>query len=56
MTIKEATGAKSTAEIIARKVVSDYIVLTLKNSVVITKLKDWNLKSLSATPTVVRPR
>ena len=40
--IKTATGAKSTAEILKRKVLGDFIELTFKKYYITLRLKDWN--------------
>ena len=40
--IKTATGAKSTADILKRKVIGEFIELTFKKHYVMLRLKDWN--------------
>lgn len=40
--IKTATGAKSTADILKRKVFGEFIELTFKKYYVMLRLKDWN--------------
>ena len=40
--IKTATGAKSTADILKRKVIGEFIELTFKKYYVMLRLKDWN--------------
>lgn len=40
--IKTATGARSTADILKRRVFGDFIELTFKKCYITLRLKDWN--------------
>lgn len=54
--IKTATGARSTADILKRKVLGDFIELTFKKCRVILRLKDWNKDYFEAKTFVVTER
>ena len=54
--IKTATGAKSTADILKRRVIGDFIELTFKTCHVLLKLKDWNRDYFEAKDFTVRER
>ena len=54
-TIQTATGAKSNADIIKRRVVGDIIELWFEKFYVTTRLKEWNRNYLqSETFTITR--
>lgn len=40
--IKTVIGAKSTADILNRRVIGEFIELTFKKHLVLLRLKDWN--------------
>lgn len=54
--IKTATGAKSTADILKRKVIGDFIELTFKKYRVFLRLKDWNKDYFEAKTFIVTER
>ena len=54
--IKTATGAKSTADILKRKVIGEFIELTFKKYYVMLRLKDWNKDYFEAKTFVVTER
>ena len=56
MNIQNVTNAKSTADIIARKVIGEFIQLTFKCVIITLKLKDWNKDYLTATTFTVTER
>lgn len=56
MNIQNTTNAKSTADIIARKVIGEFIQLTFKRVIITLKLKDWNRYYFTATTFTVTER
>ena len=54
--IKTATGAKSTADILKRQVIGDFIELTFKKCRVLLRLKDWNKDYFEAKTFILTER
>lgn len=54
--IKTATGAKSTADILKRRVIGEFIELTFKKCCVFLRLKDWNKDYFEAKTFIVTER
>lgn len=55
-TIQTATGAKSNADIIKRRVIGDYIELWFEKFYVTTRLKEWNRNYLQTNNFTITKR